>query len=463
MDDRHARLRLLPKIDDVLRRDELRALPVPRWAVLEAVRAEVDRLRAAIQAGAGEPDGPVEIDLERVRARCAELARPSLRRVVNATGVVLHTNLGRAPLAAAALDEVAAVAGGYSNLEYEVGEGKRGSRHAHLERLLGELCGAEAAAVVNNNAAAVLLCLTACASGREVVVSRGELVEIGGSFRIPDVMRVSGARLIEVGTTNKTRAGDYQGAVGPDTAMFLKVHRSNFRIVGFTEEVQPAELAELARRRGILSMIDLGSGSLIDAAEMTALGLPPEPDVRASVASGADLVTFSGDKLLGGPQAGVIAGRADAIARVRAHPLMRALRPDKMTLAALHATLRLYRDGRSDEVPVLAMLRATPAALRARAEALLARIGPAGQGRAEVVACRSTVGGGALPAAEVDSFAVALSGAPADALDAALRAAPVPVVARIADDRVLLDVRTLPSEADLDAAAAAARAALGGG
>ncbi|HUS65394.1 MAG TPA: L-seryl-tRNA(Sec) selenium transferase [Kofleriaceae bacterium] len=456
--DRNARLRQLPKIDDLLRREEVRAIAAPRWAVLEALRAEVERLRAEVLAGG---TGTVEIDLARVRARCAALARPSLRRVVNASGVVLHTNLGRAPLAAAALDEVAAVARGYSNLEYEVDAGRRGSRHAHLERLLGDLCGAEAAAVVNNNAAAVLLCLTACAAAREAVVSRGELVEIGGSFRIPDVMRVSGAQLVEVGTTNKTRAADYEAAVGQGTALLLKVHRSNFRVIGFTEEVEPTELAEIARRRGVLSMIDLGSGSFLEPAELVALGLPAEPDVRATVASGADLVTFSGDKLLGGPQAGIIAGRADAVARVRSHPLMRALRPDKMTLAALHATLRLYRDGRSSEVPALAMLRARPEELRARAAALLLRIGPLPAGRAEVVACRSTVGGGALPAAEVDSFAVALDGAPADDIDAALRAADVPVVARIADDRVLLDVRTLVGDDDLDAAAAAARAALG--
>ncbi len=461
MDARQTLLSRLPKIDDLLRRDEVQTWRAPRWAVVEALRREVEGLRQRILAGSSDR---VEVDLDAVRQTSEELARPSLRRVVNATGVVLHTNLGRAPLAGCALAAVGEVARGYSNLEYDLDGGARGSRHAHLDALLGELCGAEAAAVVNNNAAAVLLGLAACAAGREVVVSRGELIEIGGSFRIPDVMRLSGARLVEVGTSNKTRASDYEQAIGGETAVLLKVHRSNFRLIGFTQEVEPAELVALARRRGVLSMVDLGSGSFVGEGELAGLGLPPEPDVRATVASGADLVTFSGDKLLGGPQAGIIAGNRAALARVRTHPLMRALRPDKLSLAALEATLRLYRDRRDAEIPVLAMLRAGDAELRGRADELAARIGPAPAGTSvEVVACRSAVGGGALPGGELPSWAVALGGRSAEALDRALRRADVPVVGRIAEDRLLLDVRTLVGTDDIADAAAAARGALAAG
>ena len=452
-------LRRLPKIDELLRRDEAQGLSAPRWAVLEALRREVEALRQGILSGAS---ARVEVDWGAVRRRAEELARPSLRRVVNATGVVLHTNLGRAPLAPAALEEAAAIARGYSNLEYEVAEGRRGSRHAHLEAVLRDLTGAEAAAVVNNNAAAVLLCLSALAAGREVVVSRGELIEIGGSFRIPDVMRLSGARLVEVGTTNKTHPADYERAIGGDTALLLKVHRSNFHIVGFTAEVELGELVALGRARGVATMMDLGSGCLLPPAEVAALGLPAEPDVAGAVASGVDLVTFSGDKLLGGPQAGVIAGRADAVALVKKHPLMRAVRPDKLTLAALHATLRLHRDGRAGEVPVIAMLRAGAAELAARAEDLARRIRVAVDGAAtvEVVECRSAIGGGALPDAELTSFAVAIAGPAPDALDAALRAGEVPVVGRIAEDRLLLDVRTLAGGDEIALCAAAAVRAL---
>ena len=454
-------LRRLPKIDDLLRRDEVQGLTAPRWAVLEALRGEVEGLRQGILSGGS---AQVEVDWVGVRRRAEELARPSLRRVINATGVVLHTNLGRAPVAPAALEEVAAIARGYSNLEYEVAEGRRGSRHTHLEAVLRDLTGAEASAVVNNNAAAVMLCLSALAGGREVVVSRGELIEIGGSFRIPDVMRLSGARLVEVGTTNKTHAADYERAIGPDTALLLKVHRSNFHMVGFTAEVELGELVALGRARGVATMMDLGSGCLLPPAEVAALGLPPEPDVRGAVASGVDVVSFSGDKLLGGPQAGVIAGRAAAVALAKKHPLMRAVRPDKLTIAALHATLRLHRDGRAGEVPIIAMLRASGDELHARAEELAKRIRVASNGAAaiQVIACRSAIGGGALPDAELESWAVAIAGPPPDELDAALRAGAVAVVGRIAEDRLLLDVRTLLAD-DLAACAEAAVHALGGG
>jgi L-seryl-tRNA(Ser) seleniumtransferase len=453
-------LRQLPKVDQVLLRAEVAALPGPRWAVVEAVRREIDALRRAILEGRG---AATEVEAGAIARRARELAAPSLRRVINATGVVLHTNLGRAPLPGEVLARVAELAGGYSNLEYDLEAGGRGSRHGHLRRLVTELTGAEDAVVVNNNAGAVMLGLAALADGREVIVSRGELVEIGGSFRIPDVMRLSGAILVEVGTTNKTRLADFEDAITEDTALLLEVHRSNFAIVGFTEKADTRELAELARGRGLASMIDLGSGALLEAADWAALGLPAEPGVRQVVATGVDLCTFSGDKLLGGPQAGLVVGRAEAVARVRSHPLMRALRPDKLTLAALEATLRLYRDGRATEaVPALAMLRAPLGELRRRAEALAARVGEAPAGvEVELAPCASTVGGGAMPTAELPSWSLALGPAgEADpgvaVLDARLRSAPVPVVGRIADDRLLLDLRTIRDD-ELDAVAAAVR------
>ncbi len=381
--------------------------------------------------------------------------------MINATGVVLHTNLGRAPLAEAALARVVEVARGYSNLEYRLDERRRGSRHEHVAELLATLTGAEDALVVNNCAAAVLLALSALAAGREVVVSRGELVEIGGSFRVPDVMRASGARLVEVGTTNRTHARDYEGAIDAQTALLLKVHRSNFAIVGFTTEVAPAELAELAHRKSLVAMVDLGSGALAD---LRALGLPnpegSEPTVTELVGAGVDVVTFSGDKLLGGPQAGIIVGRRAIITQMRGHPLLRAVRPDKMTLAALEATLELYRDGRSSEIPALAMLATPEPTLEARARSFAAACALAAPALAFTPArVRSAVGGGALPTVEPWSWAVAVSardagGPSAEALDARLRAAATPIVARIAEDRLLLDVRTLGDD-DLPAIARA--------
>ncbi|HVV83442.1 MAG TPA: L-seryl-tRNA(Sec) selenium transferase, partial [Kofleriaceae bacterium] len=390
----------------------------------------------------------------------ASLAGPRLRRVINATGVVVHTNLGRAPLAPAALDAVVDVARGHANLEYDLARGERGHRHVHVEELVRALTGAEAACVVNNNAAATVLALAALAAGREVIVSRGELVEIGGSFRIPDILRLSGCTLVEVGTTNKTRLADYAAAIGPSTATLLKVHRSNFAVVGFTEEAGAAEVAALARARGLTSMFDLGSGALLSRADQRALGLPEEPPVAEAIAAGLDVVCCSGDKLLGGPQAGLLAGRAAAIAAIARHPLMRAVRPDKLTLAALTATLALYRDGRARDVPVIARLAADATSLRARADALASRLrAPAGVTIA-VAPCVSAVGGGALPLASLPSFAVTLTGGPggpgATALEAALRAAPVPVIARLEDGRVWLDVRTIADDEVADVAAALA-------
>ena len=438
MSDPASRLRALPAVHELVDAALAADPALPRWAVVEAARAAIAARRAAVLAGAAE----VTIDPAAVAAAARAARAPSLRRVINATGVVVHTNLGRAPLAPAAIAAVVDVATGASTLEYDLARGERGSRHVHAEALVCALTGAEAACVVNNNAAATVLGLAALAAGREVVVSRGELIEIGGAFRIPDILALSGARLVEVGTTNKTKVADYQRAIGDRTALLLKVHRSNFAMIGFTAEVGEAELAALARDRGVASMVDLGSGCLIDRERQRAAGLPPEPTVAEAVASGVDLVCFSGDKLLGGPQAGVLVGRAAAIAACKSHPLMRALRPDKLTLAALGATLALYRDGKDLDVPVVARLLAPAGEVRARAEALAAAIAAAGGPAAAVEACEATVGGGAMPTARLASWAAVLGG-DAAALDARLRAAPVPVIARIADGRLWLDARTV--------------------
>jgi L-seryl-tRNA(Ser) seleniumtransferase len=348
--------------------------------------------------------------------------------------VIVHTNLGRAPLAHEALERVREVARGYSNLELDLATGERGSRQDHVASLVRRLTGAEAALVVNNNAAAVLLALAALAEGREVVVSRGELVEIGDGFRIPEVLARSGARLVEVGTTNRTRAADYESAIGPETALLLRVHQSNFRVVGFTELPRPAEVAAVAHRHGLPLVDDLGSGVLAQ--------LPGEPSAKESLAAGADLVCFSGDKLLGGPQAGVVVGRAELVERLRRHPLQRALRADKLTLAALEGTLRLYLDAPS-RVPVLRMLGDDVAAVLARAERLAGLVG----GTVEETVAR--VGGGALPLAELPSFACAIE----EDLAAQLRLGEPPVVGIVRDGRLLLDCRTLADD-EIDEVAA---------
>jgi L-seryl-tRNA(Ser) seleniumtransferase len=361
--------------------------------------------------------------------------------VLNATGVLIHTNLGRAPLADAALARVLEVGGGYTNLEYDLERGERGSRHDHLAPLLQLLTGAEAALVVNNNAAAVLLALAALAEGREVVVSRGELIEIGDGFRIPEVLARSGARLVEVGTTNRTRAADYERVIGPESALLLRVHQSNFRVVGFSERPRLPELAELARRHELPLVDDLGSGALI------AIGDEPTP--AESLRAGADLVCFSGDKLLGGPQAGVVVGRADLVERLRRHPLQRALRADKLTLAALEGTLAMALDPETrGETPVLRMLHESVEVVRARAERLAALVG----GEVEETVAR--VGGGALPLAELPSAACAVE----ENLAESLRLGDPPVIALVRDGRTLLDCRTL-SDAEIDDIAAAVRAA----
>jgi L-seryl-tRNA(Ser) seleniumtransferase len=435
--------------------DALRALPsVDRLAAeldaahplaVAAARAVIDERREELRAGA---TGEVDL-LARAHARVARLEQRSLRRVLNATGVIVHTNLGRAPLAVDAQAAVARAARGYSNLEWDVERGARGSRHDHVAGLLCELTGAEAAIAVNNCAAAVLLAAAALAGpGRDIVVSRGQLVEIGGGFRIPEVVAQAGARLVEVGTTNRTRRADYERAIRPSTGAILRAHPSNFRQLGFVQEVEIEELCEL----GAPVIDDVGSGNLAD--DLPALA--DEPAVRRSVAAGAALVCFSGDKLLGGPQAGLLVGRADAIAAARAHPLARALRLDKLSLAALEATLALYRDPARArrEIPVLAMLNADETVLAERARRLAEGIGAA----AEIIAATAKVGGGALPLLELPGPVVAVAG-PADELAARLRAADPPVVGRIQDGRFLLDPRTLAEE-DIEPVAGAVRAAL---
>jgi L-seryl-tRNA(Ser) seleniumtransferase len=422
-------LRDLPSVDALARSPQAAPL-VDRHGRARAV----DALRRALaEARAANQAPPADALVARAAALLA--APPSLRAVINATGIVVHTNLGRAPLAAAALERVREVAAGYSTLEFDLEAGRRGSRHDHLSGILAELTGAEAGLAVNNNAAAVLLCLAATAAPGEVLISRGELIEIGDGFRIPDILSRSGARLVEVGTTNRTRAGDYADAVGEATRAILRVHQSNFRMLGFTARPGLDELAALARDRGLTLIDDLGSGQLLDLP-----ALADEPTARGSVEAGADLVCFSGDKLLGGPQAGVIVGSAAAVAAVRRHPLARALRIDKLSLAALEATLELYRDPSAAlaNVPVLAMVAEDVAAVRARADALSARL----EGR--TVASTARVGGGAVPLLELPSFACALEGG--DALAARLRAADPPVVARVQEGRVLLDCRTMTDE-----------------
>jgi L-seryl-tRNA(Ser) seleniumtransferase len=424
------RLRDLPSVDELAR-----AVDDP--LAVDAARTVLARAREEIKEGFDPGDLVERVGLELAAAR-----RPALRRTLNATGVVVHTNLGRAPLAEAALERIREVGRGYSNLEYDLTAGVRGSRQDHVAGLLRRLTGAEAALVVNNNAGAVLLALAALGEGREVVVSRGELIEIGDGFRIPDVLERSGARLVEVGTTNRTRAADYERAVGPGTALLLRVHQSNFRVVGFTERPALEELAGVARRHELPLVDDLGSGVFVD--------VPDEPSVRASLDAGANLVCFSGDKLLGGPQAGIVVGRAELVERLRRHPLQRALRADKLTLAALEGTLGLYLEPERAvrEVPVLRMLFEPAEAVRARAE----RLAGLAEGSVEETVAR--VGGGALPLAELPSFACAVE----EELAAKLRAGEPAVIGIVRDGRLLLDCRTL-TDAEVDEVAAAVRAA----
>ena len=450
--------RSIPSIEQLRQRDSMRPLEARygRAALVEALRAEAAVVRA--KAASGGAPGDVVAAIERaVPARLAASEAPSLRRVINATGVIVHTNLGRAPLAGAAVERVAALGSGYTNLEYDLAEGGRGRRDVHAERLLCRITGAAAAVVVNNNAAGTMLTLAAAAAGREVIISRGELVEIGGGFRVPDVMAQSGAILREVGTTNRTRTADYAAAISERTGLILRVHPSNFRIEGFTERPALDELIALGRRFGIPVAEDLGSGYFpIDEAGCPP-GLRDEPSVQASVRAGVDAVMFSGDKLLGGPQAGVVAGSEAVLSRIRKHPLMRALRVDKLTYAALEATLEEYIAGRAREtVPVQRMMAMTAAEIGARADALAADIRERG-GDAAVVDGVSTIGGGSAPGSSLPTRLVAVRTPRPDDLLARLRAAEPPIVARIEKDLVVLDLRTvLPGDDSLLAAAVGA-------
>jgi L-seryl-tRNA(Ser) seleniumtransferase len=435
--------RSLPSVEKLAQAAEaLLGGALPHALVVEAARAELDAARRGLSA---QRRAPSPADLARaVAEQLARLAQPSLRPLINASGVIIQTNLGRAPLSAAALAAMEAVGAGYSNLEYDLEAGERGSRYAHLSALLCRLTGAEAALAVNNNAAALYLALSALAQGREVIVSRGQAVEIGGGFRIPDVLRQSGAALVEVGTTNRTYARDYADAISERTALLLRVHTSNFRLVGFVHEASLAELAAVGRERGVPALDDLGSGTLLPTAPY---GLAPEPTVGESVAAGADLVTFSGDKLLGGPQAGLIVGRAALVEQLRRHPLARALRVDKATIAALEATLLAYLRGRAiEEIPVWQMIAAPLAELRARAEAIAERL-RAAEVAVEVLPCASAVGGGSLPGETLPSFAVSPQTHAPDELARRLRLGVPPLVGRIAEGRLLLDMRTvLPAQ-----------------
>lgn len=443
-------LRKLPSVQHLLELPGAASLCVKhgRAAVTSAIRTVLVDLRGEIARGAGQvPDGAAI--LERCATVLAARSRPGLRRVINATGIVLHTNLGRAPLAAEAIAAMVEVAAGFSNLEYDLATGSRGSRTAALEPLLRDVTGAEAALAVNNGAAAILLALSALAGGGEVIVSRGELVEIGGGFRIPDVIRQGGARLVEVGSSNKTRLVDYRKAIGPDTRVLLKVHQSNFRTVGFTAETGIEELAGLAREHGLLVVADLGSGLL------RASPGSQEPTLAEALGAGADLVTCSGDKLLGGPQAGLILGRKAAVDPLRSHPLLRAVRLDKMTLAALEATLIMHRD-HPGRVPVTRMLAQGEAPLQARAERLQGLLG-----YGNVIASEAFAGGGALPEERIASRALALDlPMGADAVAAKLREGAPAVVGRIADGQLLFDMLTV-SDFELPDLAQALKAVLG--
>ncbi len=444
----------IPSVDALLR--DGGATPLienyGRLAVTNAIRDDLSGLRAGA-GGLASDSGSI---LTRVEGLLANRSAPSLKRVFNLTGTVIHTNLGRAPLPEVAADAMHEAAMGAVNLEYDLDKGRRGDRDAHLEEIICELTGAEAATVVNNNAAAVLLTLSALARRREVPVSRGELIEIGGSFRMPDIMKSAGVKLVEVGTTNRTHAKDYEGALSDRTAMIMKVHMANYRIEGFTAEVDETTLADIAHRHGVPFVVDLGSGTLTD---FERLGLPHEPTPMQALYAGADIVTFSGDKLLGGPQAGVICGRKDLISKIRKNPMKRALRLDKVSIAGLSAVLSLYRDPDRlvERLPVLRLLSRDAVDIEAQAQRLSPAIADA-LGEAvsvQVVSCQSQVGSGALPVEQLPSFGVALTptsggrGKVLDRLAEKLRELPKPVVGRIADGALLLDLRCLaPGDED---------------
>jgi L-seryl-tRNA(Ser) seleniumtransferase len=438
-----AALRALPSVAALLQAGDALVASYGHEAVVAAARTVLEDARQRIASGQQASVDPGVL-LEAVRSHLVRAFAPTLRPVINATGVIIHTNLGRAPLSEDAQQAMIAVAAGYSTLEYELESGRRGSRLIHAEALLTELTGAEAALVVNNNAAAAVLMLAALAHGSEVIVSRGQLVEIGGGFRVPDIMAQSGARLVEVGTTNRTRAADYERAITENTALLMRVHASNFKQIGFIEEVPLEVLAEIAHARDLHLVDDLGSGALVDTAQF---GLAHEPTPQESLTAGCDLVCFSGDKLLGGPQAGILVGKGVLVEALRQHPLARAFRADKLCLAALAVTLDHYRRGRAQEhVPVLAMMARPLDDLEDTARRWAAHFGDA----ARVAAGESTVGGGSLPGATLPAALVALDVPHPDDFAASLRRAEIPVIVRIAGDHILLDPRTvLPGEEPL--------------
>lgn len=442
----------IPKVDELLKEERFKGLleTTSRVHLIEAIRVSLSNLREKIKemdASAVSMDWfTPEAIFRRVEAELARRAAYHFRRVINATGVVIHTNLGRSLLADSVLEHMAKVAKSYSNLEYDLNAGKRGIRYAHVQKLLCDLTGAEDALVVNNNAGAVLIALNSLANGKEVVVSRGELVEIGGSFRIPDVMAWSGAVLKEVGTTNKTHLYDYEQAIHDQTGLLLKVHTSNFKLIGFVEQVAGKEVADLAHQNGLPAMEDLGSGNLVDFRK---LGLPAEPTVQEALKQGMDVVTFSGDKLLGGPQAGIILGKKRYIELIQRNPLNRALRIDKLTLAGLEATLKFYEDPQRAivEIPTLRMITQPPEALKRKARSLQRRLAQSGlKGfRFRVVASSSRVGGGAFPETALPTYCVAVESQrfSETQLESRLRAADPPVIARVEEGLIHLDVRTL--------------------
>ena len=436
-------LRQIPSVDELLGGSVLRQLEAElgHRVVVQAARAVLQGVREGITKGTIKTFSPDGLD-EEIAQAAHDLAAYSLQPVINATGVLLHTNLGRAPLAARAVKHFEEIAGRYSNLEYDIEAGKRGRRDTHTDRLFAGLVGAERTLVVNNNAAAVFLTLNALAEGGEVVVSRGELIEIGGSFRIPDICAKSGAVLKEVGTTNRTRLADYAGAINENTRALMRVHPSNFRVVGFTERPELAELAELAHQHHLPLIEDLGSGCLID---LRPLGIQDESPVGASLKAGADVVTFSGDKLLGGPQAGLICGNSEFLDCIRRNPLFRALRVDKLTLATLEATVRLYLDGKLDDVPVLRMMRMPLDELAARAASLAAKLVQIPAISAQVEDGVSVIGGGSTPGQSLPTRLVAVqhSSLSAQEVEAALRRNRPPVIARVEHNRLLLDLRTV--------------------
>ncbi|MCY4021457.1 MAG: L-seryl-tRNA(Sec) selenium transferase [Chloroflexi bacterium] len=453
MNDKRDWLRKLPSVDRLLSHDRVQNLikEYSHRLVLEAIRDDLELARRSILAKQNCDISEAAV-LDRITHELRMGFQPSLRPVINATGVVIHTNLGRAPLSQAAQAAMNAVAGRYNTLEYDLDEGERGSRLVHAAKLLRGLTGAEDAIVLNNNAAALILILSAVASDREVIISRGQLVEIGGGFRIPAIMQESGATLVEVGTTNRTRIDDYEAAVNEQTAMLLRVHSSNFRQLGFVEQPPLSQLTACARQYGLLSVDDLGSGTLIDT---RAFGLAYEPTIQDSIAAGFDLVCFSGDKLLGGPQAGIIVGKAELIARLKRHPLARAMRVDKLTYAALIATLQHYlRDEALQQIPIWRMIGRELDEIGATAERWAAQVG------GKVVDGRSTVGGGSLPGTDLPTRLLAIAVASPARFAAGLRQADPPVIARVAKSQVLLDPRTVLPEQEADLLRALSRLAL---